>query len=76
MCPHHNIRKNNRRVHLAEYRQEIADAGELMVDNAGELIDLTWAGDQALEIYTQARIQGRAASWLCAPGVARDAVWR
>ena len=57
MCPHHNIRKNNRRVHLAEYRQEIADAGELMVDNAGELIDLTWAGDQALEIYTQARIR-------------------
>ena len=57
MCPHHNIRKNNRRVHLAEYRQEIADAGELMVDNARELVDLTWAGDQALEIYTQARIR-------------------
>ena len=57
MCPHHNIRKNNRRVHLAEYRQEIADAGELMVDNAGELVDLTWAGDQVLEIYTQARIR-------------------
>ena len=57
MCPHHNIRKNNRRVHLAEYRQEIADAGELMVDHIGELIDLTWAGDQALEIYALARLR-------------------
>ncbi len=57
MCPHHNIRKNNRRVHLAEYRQEIADAKELMVDNINELVNLTWAGDQALEIYTQARMR-------------------
>ena len=57
MCPHHNIRKNNRRVHLAEYRQEIAHAGELMVDNITELVDLTWAGDQALEIYAQARMR-------------------
>ena len=56
MCPHHNIRKNNRRVHLAEYRQEISDAKELMVDNLSELVNLTWAGDQALEIYTQARM--------------------
>ena len=60
MCPHHNIRKNNRRVHLAEYRQEIADAGELMVDHTGELVDLTWAGDQALAIYTRARLRQNA----------------
>ena len=57
MCPHHNIRKNNRRVHLAEYRQEIADAGELMVDYTGELIDLDRAVEWALEIYTQARLR-------------------
>lgn len=57
MCPHHSIRKNNRRVHLAEYRQEIADAGELMVDHIGELINLTWASHQPLEIYAQARLR-------------------
>ena len=55
MCPHHNTRKNNRRVHLAEYRQEIAYAEELMVDSIGELVNLTWAGDQALEIYARER---------------------
>ena len=43
MCPDHNIRKNNRRVGLAEYRQEIADAGELMVDTVNDLINLDYA---------------------------------
>ena len=43
MCPYHNIRKNNRRVGLAEYRQEIADAGELMVDTVNDLINLDYA---------------------------------
>ena len=70
MCPHHNIRKNNRRVHLAEYRQEIADAGELMVDHAGELIDLDRAVEWALEIYTQARIRQGAQSTLPGSGPA------
>ena len=51
LCPHHNIRKNNRRVHLEDYRAEIADAGEMLVDKTGELIDLAWAYDQALEHY-------------------------
>ena len=42
LCPHHNIRKNNRRVHLEDYRAEIADACEMLVDTTGELIDLAW----------------------------------
>ncbi len=52
LCPHHNIRKNNRRVHLEDYRAEIADAGEMLVDKTGELIDLAWAYDQTLGHYT------------------------
>ena len=52
LCPHHNIRKNNRRVHLEDYRKEIADAGERLVDTTRELIDLAWAYDQALGFYT------------------------
>ncbi|MDE2688419.1 MAG: DNA methyltransferase [Chloroflexota bacterium] len=52
LCPHHNIRKNNRRVHLEDYRAEIADAGEMLVDTTGELIDLAWAYEQALGYYT------------------------
>lgn len=55
MCPTHNIRKNNRRVHLVEYRLEIADNEEMMVDSLTDLINLTYAGDRALEIYAQAR---------------------
>ena len=51
LCPDHNIRKNNRRVHLEDYRAEIADAGEMLVDTMGELIDLAWAYEQALGFY-------------------------
>ena len=54
MCPYHNLRKNNRRVALAEYRQEIAHAGELMVDTINDLINLDWAQAQAMQIYGQA----------------------
>ena len=54
MCPDHNIRKNNRRVHLEDYRLEIADAGEMMVNTTAELIDLAEAHHQALQIYAQA----------------------
>ena len=54
LCPYHNIRKNNRRVGLAEYRQEIADAGELMVNTLGDLINLDWAQEQAMQIYGRA----------------------
>ena len=54
MCPYHNLRKNNRRIPLAEYRQEIAHAGELMVDTINDLINLDWAQAQAMQIYGQA----------------------
>ena len=54
MCPYHNLRKNNRRVPLAEYRQEIAHAGELMVDTINDLINLDYAQAQAMQIYGQA----------------------
>ena len=54
MCPDHNIRKNNRRVHLEDYRLEIADVGEMMVNTTSELIDLAEAHHHALQIYAQA----------------------
>ena len=51
LCPYHNIKKSNHRLHLAEYRETIADAGELMVDTVADLIDLDYAFDRALNIY-------------------------
>ena len=53
MCPHHNIRKSNRLVALREYRNQIADAGEMMVSRASDLIDLGWAQSQVLEIHAR-----------------------
>jgi len=52
LCPYHNIKKSNHRLHLAEYRETIADAGELMVDTVADLIDLGYAFDRALNIYS------------------------
>ena len=57
LCPYHNIRKNQRRVHLAEYRQEIADAGEMMVDSINDLVNLAWAEQQAMDYYAVARMR-------------------
>ena len=54
LCPFHNTRKGNRRVHLADYREEIAHAGEMMVDTMDELIDLSYALHEALQIYARA----------------------
>ena len=54
MCPHHNIRKNNRRVHLEEYRKEIADAGEMTVNSIDELVHWPSASDQAHLRWAQA----------------------
>ena len=54
MCPHHNIRKNNRRVHLEEYRREIADAGEMMVNTIDELVHWPSASDRAHLRWAQA----------------------
>lgn len=55
LCPAHNVRKNNRRVHLADYRQEIADAGEMLVDSVGDLINLAWAQQQAVDYYASVK---------------------
>ena len=51
MCPYHNIRKNNRRIGLAEYRQEISDAGEMMVSTMNDLINLDEALLRANQLY-------------------------
>ena len=54
LCPYHNTRKNNRRVHLADYRTEIADAGEMMVNTMSELINLAEAQHEAMQIFGRA----------------------
>lgn len=54
LCPYHNTRKGNRRVHLSDYREEIAHADEMMVDTTDELIDLSYAHHEALQIYARA----------------------
>ena len=48
LCPYHNIMKSNHRLRLAEYREEIAKTGELMVDDVSELIDLTYAAHKSM----------------------------
>ena len=54
MCPYHNIRKSNRQIVLSRYRQEIADAGEMMVDSVDDLIRLNYALAQANMMYGEA----------------------
>ena len=54
MCPYHNIRKNNRQIALSQYRQEIADAGQMMVDSVSDLINLDYTLSEAMHIYGQA----------------------
>ena len=47
LCPTHNIRKGNQRIHLADYRVQIADAGEMLVDRIGDLVDLAEMEEKA-----------------------------
>lgn len=54
LCPHHNTRKGNNRIHLSEYRESIAHAGEMMVARVSDLVDLAWAYQRALEMYSEA----------------------
>ena len=54
LCPYHNTRKNNRRVHLEDYGAEIADAKKMLVNTAGELINLAEAHHRATQMYGQA----------------------
>ena len=53
MCPYHNIRKSNQLVALRQYRNQIAAAGELQVDNILQLVDLGEAQRYANRIYAQ-----------------------
>ena len=57
LCPHHNIVKSNHRLHLAEYREAIAKNGELMVSGVSELIDLDYAFQRTMDIYSQRQTQ-------------------
>ena len=58
MCPYHHIRKNNRQIARSQYREEIADAGEVMVNSMSDLINLDYALAQAMQIYGRASIRG------------------
>ena len=53
LCPRHNKLKRDRKIDLADLRQEIKDLGELYVADISELIDLTEAQDQALQEYAR-----------------------
>lgn len=57
MCPAHNTRKGNRRVHLDDYRREIAEDGELMVDTMGDLVQLPDVRREVEGIYARAYAQ-------------------
>ncbi len=61
LCPYHNIMKSNHRLHLAEYREEIAKNDKMMVDDVAELIDLDYAAHQTLVIHSERQAQQRAA---------------
>ncbi len=51
LCPYHNSKKGDRRIALGELRQEIADAGELLVGSVDELINLPKVRDQVMEFW-------------------------
>ena len=50
-APRHNLLKSDRRIHLSDYRKEIADAGEMLVNTIDELVDLPMAYQKALDYY-------------------------
>ena len=58
LCRYHNTRKNNRRIHVADYRADIADEGEMMVNTIAELINLAEAHHKAMQMYGQAYARG------------------
>ena len=55
LCPTHNVRKGARPIGLREYREELAVAGELLVDSINDLIPLSEAYQRALDYYSEAR---------------------
>ena len=60
MCQYHNQQKQNRRIPLDEFRQEIIAAGELQVPPE-DLIDLVWAREKTLDLYLE-RAGGRSSA--------------
>ena len=54
LCPRHNLSKSGRRIHLSDYRKEIAGAGDLRVNTVDDLIDLPTAYRAALERFALA----------------------
>ena len=59
LCPDHNRRKSNQRLHLAEYREQIVADGELMVDDVSQLMNLAEAAQRTLDIYSSRQPQKR-----------------
>ena len=53
LCPTHNIRKGNQRIHLADYRVQIADAGEMMVDTMRDLVNLSEMQEKAHRFHME-----------------------
>ena len=53
LCPTHNIRKGNQRIHLADYRVQIADAGEMLVDTTRDLVDLAEMEEKAHRFHME-----------------------
>ena len=54
-CPRRNIIENDRRIHMSDYRKEIAGDGEMLVNTTDELIDLSMAYHAALERFALER---------------------
>ena len=54
LCLYHNVRKSNDRLHLAEYRKEIARIGELLVNSVDDLVDLNRARAVAEQLLGEA----------------------
>lgn len=52
LCPHHNIMKSNKRLHLDDYRKQIRENDELIVDDISELMNLNEAYQRALDLYS------------------------
>lgn len=44
-------------MHLKEYREEIATKGEMMVDDISKLINLSYAFQRTMDIYSQRQVQ-------------------
>lgn len=49
--PRRSIIENDRRIHMSDYRKEIADDGEMFVNTTDELVDLSMAYEPAMERY-------------------------